>query len=170
MKKLVFILLILSSVAFKLVYDFFPVKYYSDVVEVAKEQKIDPIIILAMIRVESNFREKIVSPKGAVGLMQVMPKTAEWILEKNGLVPENYDLYNARDNIIIGTLYYKYLSKKFDGNLEKIMAAYNGGSVRVRNNTWRNVTETSNYVKRIDWAIKAYEYKLPIYLKIKEFL
>jgi len=105
-----------------------------------------------------------------VGLMQVMPKTAEWILEKNGLVPKNYDLYNARDNIIIGTLYYKYLSKKFDGNLEKIMAAYNGGSVRVRNNTWRNVTETSNYVKRIDWAMKAYEYKLPIYLKIKEFL
>ena len=102
--------------------------------------------------------------------MQVMPKTAEWILEKNGLVPKNYDLYNARDNIIIGTLYYKYLSKKFDGNLEKIMAAYNGGSVRVRNNTWRNVTETSNYVKRIDWAMKAYEYKLPIYLKIKEFL
>ena len=34
----------------------------------------------------------------------------------------------------------KYLSKKFDGNLEKIMAAYNGGSVRVRNNTWRNVS------------------------------
>ena len=165
MKKLFLVLLILSSVVVKLTYDFFPIKYYNDVVEVSKEQRIDPIIILAMIRVESNFREKIVSPKGAVGLM-----TAEWILEKNGLVPKNYDLYNARDNIIIGTLYYKYLSKKFDGNLEKIMAAYNGGSVRVRNNTWRNVTETSNYVKRIDWAMKAYEYKLPIYLKIKEFL
>ena len=170
MKKLFLVLLILSSVVVKLTYDFFPIKYYNDVVEVSKEQRIDPIIILAMIRVESNFREKIVSPKGAVGLMQVMPKTAEWILEKNGLVPKNYDLYTARDNIIIGTLYYKYLSKKFDGNLEKIMAAYNGGSVRVRNNTWRNVTETSNYVKRIDWAMKAYEYKLPIYLKIKEFL
>ena len=61
-------------------------------------------------------------------------------------------------------------SSLIDDTSLKIMAAYNGGSVRVRNNTWRNVTETSNYVKRIDWAMKAYEYKLPIYLKIKEFL
>ena len=108
MKKLFLVLLILSSVVVKLTYDFFPIKYYSDVVEVSKEQRIDPIIILAMIRVESNFREKIVSPKGAVGLMQVMPKTAEWILEKNGLVPKNYDLYN---------LYNKYRNKEL-GNIK----------------------------------------------------
>ena len=61
MKKLFLVLLILSSVVVKLTYDFFPIKYYNDVVEVSKEQRIDPIIILAMIRVESNFREKIVS-------------------------------------------------------------------------------------------------------------
>lgn len=170
MKKLFFLILILLCVTIKLVYNFFPIKYYEDVVEVAAEQRVDPVIILAMIRVESNFRETAVSPKGAIGLMQVMPKTAEWILLKNGLVPKNYDLHVARDNIIVGTLYYKYLSKKFDGDLEKIMAAYNGGSVRVRNNTWKNITETKDYVQRINWAIKAYRYKLPIYLKIKEFL
>lgn len=170
MKKTMIFMFILFCVGTKLVYDFFPIKYYDDIVEVAKEQKMDPVIILAMIKVESNFREKAVSPKGAVGLMQVMPTTAEWILSKNGLVAQNYDLYNARDNIIVGTLYYKYLAKKFSGDLEKIMAAYNGGSVRVKNNTWKNITETKNYVQRINWAIKAYKYKLPVYLKIKEFL
>lgn len=170
MKKLLFILIIICFFGAKYVYDFFPVKYYEEIIQVSKEQKIDPIIIFAMIRVESNFRENVVSPKGAVGLMQVMPKTAEWILIKNGLVPKNYNLYTARDNIIIGTLYYKYLSKKFGGDLEKIMAAYNGGTVRVKNNTWRKIAETNDYVKRINWAIKAYRYKLPIYLKIQEFL
>ena len=170
MKKFLLIIFILGLVGIKYVYDFFPVKYYKEVVEVSKIQGIDPVIILAMIKVESNFRVDVESHKGAVGLMQLMPSTAEWILKKNGFRPKDFDLHRAKDNIFVGTLYYRYLSKKFNGDMEKIMAAYNGGSTRVRNNTWRNIGETVGYVKKINWAIKAYGYKLPIYLKLREYL
>lgn len=170
MRNFLIVIIVVLGIGLKVLYDFFPIKYYKEIVEIADKQKIKPIIILSMIRVESNFREKIVSPKGAVGLMQIMPSTAQWILKKNGYNYKKFNLYVAKDNIIVGTLYYKYLFEKFDGDMEKIMAAYNGGSVRVKNNTWRRITETNDYVKRISWAMKAYEYKLPIYLKIQEFL
>lgn len=170
MKKLILLVFILGCIGVKVVYDFFPIKYYKEVVEVSKLNNVDPIIILAMIKVESNFNVNAKSPKGAVGLMQLMPKTAEWILKKYGYRSKDFDVYKARDNIFVGTLYYKYLSNKFKGDMEKIMAAYNGGSTRVKNNTWKNIGETVGYVKKINWAIKAYEYKLPIYLKLRELL
>ena len=170
MKKFLLLMTIVSMIGIKYVYDFFPVKYYNEVLEVSKFHKIDPIIVLAMIKVESNFRSDAVSRKGAVGLMQLMPTTSDWILEKRGYRPKDFNLYKAKDNIFVGTLYYKYLSEKFNGDMEKIMAAYNGGSSRIKNNAWKKIGETVGYVKKINWAIKAYEYKLPIYLKIREFL
>ena len=165
-KKLLIVLILILGIGTKLAYDFFPIKYYDEIVRVSKLENVDIHIILSMIKVESNYREKIVSPKGAVGLMQVMPATAEWILKKNGLNPKDYSLYNAED-IFIGTIYFKYLSEKFDGDLEKIMAAYNGGLVRVNNNTWKNIPETNKYVKKINLCLKVYQYKLPIYEKIR---
>lgn len=170
MKKFLMAILILLIIGAKYIYDFFPIKYYNEVVEISKIHEVDPVIILAMIKVESNFRVDVESHKGAVGLMQLMPSTADWILGKKGFRPKDFNLYEAKDNIFVGTLYYKYLSDKFGGNMEKIMAAYNGGSTRVKNNTWRKIGETVDYVKKINWAIKAYEYKLPVYLKIREFL
>lgn len=170
MKKFLLLVFIIVIIGVKLVYDFFPVKYYEEVMEVSKIHKVDPIIILAMIKVESNFRIDAKSHKGAIGLMQLMPTTAEWILKKEGFNPKEFDMYKARDNIFTGTLYFKYLRKKFGGDMEKIMAAYNGGSTRVRNNTWRKIGETVDYVKKINWAMKAYSYKLPIYLKLRELL
>lgn len=61
-------------------YSLFPLRYYSVVKE--NSGSIDPLLIMALIKVESNFREHAVSYAGAVGLMQVMPETATWISEK----------------------------------------------------------------------------------------
>lgn len=169
MKKLLLLIFILFLAGVKVVYDFFPIKYYEEIIEVSEIHQVDPIIILAMIKVESDFRLEAKSHKGALGLMQLMPTTADWILEKEGYNPSEFDMFNPRDNIFTGTLYFKYLREKFDGDMEKIMAAYNGGSTRVRNNTWHKINETVNYVKKIDWAMKAYTYKLPIYLKIRSY-
>lgn len=169
MKKFLLLMFILAMVGVKLAYDFFPVKYYEEIMEVSEIHEVDPIIILSMIKVESNFRVDAKSHKGAIGLMQLMPATAKWILEKEGFDPNKFDMYKARDNIFTGTLYFKYLRKRFDGDMEKIMAAYNGGSTRVRNNTWQKIGETVDYVKKINWAIKAYTYKLPIHLKIRSY-
>jgi soluble lytic murein transglycosylase len=163
MKKFIFFILVVSIfLGVKLVNDFFPLKYREEVEKIAIDRGIDKSLVYAMIKVESDFREKIVSHKGAVGLMQVLPTTAEWILEKNGYDFDNFDLYLAEDNIFIGVLYTEYLYNRFDGDLQKIMAAYNGGSSRIKNDKWKEIEETRYYVKKVKLAHFAYRWKLRI--------
>ena len=87
-----------------------------------------------MIQTESNFREGAVSPKGARGLMQLLPSTAEWLAEKNGESDYHDDkLFEPAYNIETGSRYLAELLKQFNGNEVVALAAYNGGRGRVRN-------------------------------------
>lgn len=157
-----FFLMISSLIFFQKI--FFPVKYKEEIFESAKKYNIKPEIIFAIIRAESSYREKVVSRKGAVGLMQVMPSTAEWIVNKElGENIEKYDLYNYKDNIEIGTLYYSYLDRKYNGNFEKITAAYNAGTSRINNEKWKEIKETRVYVKRVKIYRKIYKVILYFY-------
>lgn len=145
-----------------LIGSFFPLEYEDDVEKMSKEHNVDIALVYAIIKVESGFREKVVSHKGAVGLMQVLPSTSDWILSQNGYNPSDFDLLKGSDNIFVGTLYLSYLHDRFDNDIEKVVAAYNAGSSRIKNEVWKEIEETRFYVKKVKTAHFIYKYKLKI--------
>jgi soluble lytic murein transglycosylase-like protein len=117
-------------------------EFHNIVEEKAKKHNVDPKLVKAVISAESNWNPQAVSHKGAVGMMQLMPKTA------NDLGVGNR--YNPEENIEGGVKYLKYLLDKFNGNLTLALAAYNAGPARVeKDNRVPSIPETINYVKRV---------------------
>jgi soluble lytic murein transglycosylase-like protein len=110
--------------------------------EAAARHHVDPNLVRALVKVESNFNPRAVSSKGAMGLMQLMPATARM-----------YDLrnpYDAAENVEAGVRHLKELLKNFGGDVSLSLAAYNAGQGAVeRNGGIPPYTETRNYVKRI---------------------
>lgn len=116
---------------------------YSDVAQKAATQfDVDVALVLAVIKAESNFNSKAVSPKGAVGLMQLMPATAK----RYGVT----DSTNATQNIYGGTRYLKYLLSMFH-DIHLAVAAYNAGEGAVIRYGGKipPYQETQAYVKRV---------------------
>ena len=100
----------------------------SIITEQAKLHNLDPLLIIALIQVESTFNPYAQSHKGAKGLMQLLPDTARYINKKTGQgMPENSNLFDTETNITLGTAYMEYLLNKTKGNLEYALAAYNMG-------------------------------------------
>jgi soluble lytic murein transglycosylase-like protein len=122
---------------------------YDDFIErAAEENSVDPALIKAVIHAESAFNPHAVSPKGALGLMQLMPSTARMLGVNNAFVPES--------NILGGTKYLAQLIKRH-GRLDHALAAYNAGDVPVqRYNGIPPYTETINYVRRVLQLKKQY--------------
>ena len=101
-----------------------PILYWDEVSAASTEFGVPAYFIYAVIKTESGFRRNAVSPKGAVGLMQILPSTYEEI--KQELAIEGNDLTEPRDNIRAGTYYLAKLYRKF-GNWDIALAAYNAG-------------------------------------------
>ena len=113
--------------------------------DIAIRHSINPHLVAALIHVESSFNPKAVSRKGAVGLMQLLPDTAR----RFGLKAKK-DLFVPEKNIEAGIRYLKWLNKRFSGDVEKILAAYNAGEGAVeRFGGIPPYRETQNYVKKI---------------------
>jgi hypothetical protein len=91
---------------------------------VAKSYDVDPALVRAIIMAESSYNPRAVSKKGAKGLMQLMPKTAEYLGVE--------DSFNPEHNIDGGVRYFKELLDQFDGDVKLALAAYNAGSRKVR--------------------------------------
>ncbi|WP_207486096.1 lytic transglycosylase domain-containing protein [Arenibaculum pallidiluteum] len=91
----------------------------------AERKGIDPALVLAMMRIESGFRVRAVSPKGAMGLMQLMPATAE----RFGVE----DAYDAEQNLRGGVAYLRFLLDRYEGDVTLAAAAYNAGEGAVDN-------------------------------------
>lgn len=126
----------------------YPTSYAEYVSKYSNLYNVDEYLVYSIIRAESNYEEDAVSNKGAMGLMQIMPDTGEWVAEK--LEIENFtpqDLLDAEKNIMIGVWYFKYLLDKFDGELSLAITAYNAGPTNV--NKWLSQKEYSDNGKTL---------------------
>jgi hypothetical protein len=120
--------------------------------EASKTQGIDYELLKALIATESGFDAGAVSPKGAVGLMQVMPATAQrYGVTGDRKMPVEKKLADPGTNIKTGARYLRYLLDLFPGRLELALAAYNAGegAVQRAGNRVPNYPETQNYVKTV---------------------
>jgi hypothetical protein len=110
--------------------------------QAGEKHHIDPDFITSVVRAESGFHPRAVSPKGARGLMQLMPQTATGLGVK--------DSFDTNENVQAGTQYLRQLLEKFDYDAVKALAAYNAGPDRVtRYHGVPPYSETRNYVNRI---------------------
>jgi len=110
----------------------YPLRYKADIRSVSAQFNIEPCLIASVIHAESRFRANSISNKGAIGLMQLMPRTAKYMAVKLGMgenIIEN--LTEPAINIKIGTAYLAYLLERFDDERTAIMA-YNAGEGNVR--------------------------------------
>ncbi|SHE31900.1 lytic transglycosylase domain-containing protein [Desulforamulus putei] len=150
----------------------YPFQHQELVYHYAEVNKLDPLLVAAVIKTESNFNARAASPKGARGLMQIMPDTANWISQQMGggpVPPEK--LFNPETSISLGTWYLADLFDEFKGDPVLAIAAYNAGRGNVRN--WLNeqhwtgerktidqipFLETRQYIRRVLWNYKVYHY------------
>lgn len=122
--------------------------------EAADELKVDYALIKAVIAAESGFNPKAVSPKGATGLMQLMPDTAR----QHGVNPEDGTLTDARTNIFAGTRHLAFLLRMFKGDTRLAVAAYNAGQGAVkRAGGVPNFPETQAYVETVLGLYKLFQ-------------
>jgi soluble lytic murein transglycosylase-like protein len=120
--------------------------------EASLQHGVDYELLQALIATESGFDAAAVSPKGAVGLMQIMPATAErYGVKGDARMPVNRKLTDARTNIRTGARYLGDLIRMFPGRLDLALAAYNAGegAVQRAGNQVPNYRETQNYVKTV---------------------
>jgi soluble lytic murein transglycosylase-like protein len=118
-------------------------RFHAEIASAAHKAGVDPALVHAVIGVESAYRENAVSPKGAVGLMQVMPETGRRYGVENLTLPSQ--------NIRAGTRYLSDLMRMFNGDLSLVLAAYNAGENAVIRYGGRvpPYPETRQYVPRV---------------------
>jgi len=124
----------------------FRTKYDRLILDAAKKSDVDAALISAVIKAESDFNPREISNKGARGLMQLMPATAERFGVRNS--------FDARENITGGVQYLRWLLDTFAGNADLAVAAYNAGE----GNVWKYngvppFRETTTYIKRVAAAV-----------------
>ncbi|EHQ90371.1 lytic transglycosylase domain-containing protein [Desulfosporosinus youngiae] len=111
----------------------YPYPHRTIIEKYAAQYGVDPLFVLAVIREESKFLPQSESYKGAKGLMQLMPSTAQSIAESIGdKAYTDEDLLNPEKNIQYGTWYLASLQKLFSNNRTLVIAAYNGGRGHVK--------------------------------------
>ena len=146
---------------------FFPLAYKEEIVKYANEYNLETSLVFGLVKTESGFKEKVVSRSGALGLMQIMPKTGEWVAEKLNI--KNYSesmLYDAQTNIKIGCYYLSYLIGKYT-HLNTALACYNAGEGIMASfiDEDKNVVkypfeETAKYVQKVKNYAKIYKSKI----------
>lgn len=126
----------------------YPLDYQEIVERHAKENDLEPALVMAMIKVESNYVVDAHSGK-ASGLMQLTDGTARWIAEKINIDIGAIDLMDPEDNIQLGCYYIRHLINNYDGNIDVALAAYNGGPGNV--SRWLRDKKYSKDGKTLDY-------------------
>lgn len=106
----------------------YPLRYESDIREVSERYGLEPTLVAGVIYTESRFRPDVVSDRGAYGLMQILPETADFIAERSGI---QGDYRDPRVNLQMGAWYLSYLEGRYLSDERLMLAAYNSGEGRV---------------------------------------
>ena len=141
----------------------YPLKYEDTIREVSAEYDLEPTLVAAVVYTESRFRPDVESHRGAYGLMQLLPETAEFIQKKSGI---EGDYRDPETNLRIGAWYLGYLDDRYLGNERLMLAAYNSGEGRV--DSWVSqegfdvgedvpYKETRHYIENVLEAQQTYE-------------
>ncbi|MBP3961620.1 lytic transglycosylase domain-containing protein [Paenibacillus sp. DLE-14] len=160
----------------------YPVHFREDIVISADNYKLEPHLVAAIIRVETNYKTGVVSRKGAIGVMQLMPDTANWIIQKGGFGKISTEAISNRADVSIeiGAWYLNALNQQFDGNMYTVIAAYNAGPGNVSrwlaDGTWDGKLETvdqvpfgetRHYIQRVIYYYNKYKTLYPNLLVAK---
>jgi soluble lytic murein transglycosylase len=132
---------------------YFPVLERETIISSAKQNGLDPVLVAALIRQESNFNPQATSPAGARGLMQLMPPVGKTLAESQGIGPWDPDLlYEPATNIKLGTAHLRGLVRKYS-DVVKILAAYNAGESRVEKwSTKTGAGDSEVFIERIPFV------------------
>lgn len=176
MKKLGILLLILLVILAvnveRIGRHYYPFPHQELVFHYAQLQRLDPYFVAAVIKTESNFRPGVESPKGALGLMQIMPETGRWISEQIGVDEFEPEVLNdVETNLMFGTWYLAHLYEEFGQDPILVLAAYNAGRGNVqawlREDRWtgeaRNLEqipfpETRQFVRKVLFHYRIYNF------------
>jgi len=184
MRKFITTAIILLILTFSLLYFQLPINivrpvFHTEIIEqCAHRYNLDPLLVTALIKVESNFFSRAKSNRGAVGLMQLMPSTARELAAELGYKEfKPADIENPAVNVALGTYYLHKLGEEFRGNQILMLASYNAGNGKVQ--LWHQQNplisveiddipykETRSYVKDVTWT---YQWLKKIQ-KLKNFL
>lgn len=144
--------------------------YRDEIAKWAKEFQLDPFLVAAVIHCESSNQPQAVSSSGAIGLMQIMPETGEWIAGKLAITEYTVTmLEEPAINVRFGCWYLRFLLDRYDKAIEHAVAAYNAGHGNV--DTWLKdpalskdgklteipFAQTSAYVTKVMRAYEKYE-------------
>jgi soluble lytic murein transglycosylase len=168
----VFFALLMAAAGFTLLQVRFPIRHLTIVEDHAGN--FEPAFILAVIHAESTFRPHAVSRRGAMGLMQVMEETGEWVAQMMGIQDYETDmLFIPEYNIAIGSYFLNWLWHYYDGDVTLILSGYNAGIGNV--NRWLQderfspdgktlsyipFPETRTYIERVKRRTQVYEWLL----------
>lgn len=149
----------------------YPLKYTDAIMDSAQRHEVNPYWLCAMIKAESNWNAEATSSAGAVGLMQVLPSTAQELVDEGYVDGDVYsvdDLSDPATNIEFGCAYLRYLVERYH-EMQPAIAAYNAGPGTV--DAWleessdvkdgMDYRETQTYITRVEGNKSRYEYLYP---------
>lgn len=168
---LLVITLLFVGITFAMVYmgtGRYPVDYEDEIVTAANAEDVDPYLVLSIVKTESDFRPDVVSNDGAIGLMQILPDTAEWVANRMGETLDIDQLTDPATNLRYGTYYLAYLIGYYQ-NVDLAIVAYNTGFINVDSwladgtisreaDSFSNIpyNEPRNYYTRVSKALRVY--------------
>ncbi len=139
----------------------YPLEYEDVIRSYASERHLDPTLVAAVVYAESRFDPNVVSDAGAVGLMQLLPETGEFVARSTGGTGfVHADLRDPDINVRYGTWLLDYLRTRYDGDVETALAAYHAGPTNV--DEWRRegvgieFPETQAYVDEVERVRRIY--------------
>ena len=125
-------------------------KLVTVIIDESSAYKVDPLLVMALIKTESTYYNWARSYKGAMGLMQIMPPTGRWVAGEIDLEWVGDDtLYDPYTNVRLGIHYFSALKQRYEDNLELTLAAYNAGPTRLSSLMRRGRTPPRVYAKKV---------------------
>ena len=114
-------------------------RIYKNVIYYSKQHNVDPVLVFSVMKTESHFKHSTVSSAGAKGLMQLMPFNFK-----------EFKVNNTVEGNIKGGVMHLKRDYESTGNIIKTLVCYNAGCGRLKNNEWRKIRETTNYITKIN--------------------